>query len=354
MKEEMNNKNRLKIIFRPFLPETNSSSSHSLVITQGTPYILPGNPLWDVPTDPLTGKLKIAGYASFGRGAGVYNSVYSKIQYTAAALCYWSRTERASHEGLLRLERIIKDITGIPGVTWEWIPDYYKRLFTAYQDPREFMKYGEEEEFGWPDVDHEGTDRFPEVLESDQTIADFIFSPTSVLYTGDDGGSPSVQFFGRTEPKAILHVEIPEPIGRIYLLLYKWPCNVLSEIGDVLGRGPLDSVVFEKGSTPWEYIVRGKDARDRDRILLDNPSGSGPKVEQDQGRFYFAGTNYFNLFRDFPLDEKLYWFSPALPGYVDGIRNANYSLPDAMKDHPDLWLGIPWSVTILELGGIKV
>ena len=165
MKEEMNNKNRLKIIFRPFLPETNSSSSHSLVITQGTPYILPGNPLWDVPTDPLTGKLKIAGYASFGRGAGVYNSVYSKIQYTAAALCYWSRTERASHEGLLRLERIIKDITGIPGVTWEWIPDYYKRLFTAYQDPREFMKYGEEEEFGWPDVDHEGTDRFPEVLE---------------------------------------------------------------------------------------------------------------------------------------------------------------------------------------------
>ena len=77
-------------------------------------------------------------------------------------------------------------------------------------------------------------------------------------------------------------------------------------------------------------------------------------MEQDQGRFYFAGVNYFNIFTEYPKEEKLYWFSPALPGYIDGIRNANYSLSDAMRDHPDLWLGIPWTVTILELGEITV
>ena len=244
-------------------------------------------------------------------------------------------------------------MTGVPGVTWEWIPDYYKRLFTAYQDPREFSKYGEEEEFGWPNVDHEGTDRFPEVLESDQTIADFIFSPTSVLYTGDDGGSPSVHFFGRTTPKAILHVEIPDPIGRIDIPLYKWPCNVINEIGDLLGRGPLEAIVFER--TPTGHVPRIKDARDNKRIMIDNPEKpNGPKIEEDQGRLYFAGTNLPGLFPEFAGEEKLYWFSPRLLGYVENLRQPPHTIKEAMSEHPDLWLALPWTVSILELGGLTV
>lgn len=336
---------KIKITIRRNLPETNSSSSHSLVIDSGRPYdpVLPGNPLWDIPIDQ-DGYLHIDGLVSFGREYARYNSVLAKVQYVCGALCGRVSTERESHPHLKRLERILTDMTGTKGVVFDWVKAYYSDLFRSKQDLEEskgedprrvaFSYYDP----SWPDIDHQGYEVFDELLESDDTIRDFIFNPKSTLFTGSDECSPGdPSFYGPSPVVAYLQIYIPEPIGRIDIPLYRWPCKLGS--ADLDGwASPVKMVVFDSQGHP-----RTKDERDN----------YGPPAEAYASPYfyYFDDFGYIRL-RD---GKKILYCRPKFYQVVEEIaKELGKKWPDedtydeAFKRHPELIIEVPYTIRVLE------
>ena len=246
---------KLKIKIRKNLPETNSSSSHSLVIEtrHSAEQILPGHPLWDIPIDE-SGYMHIDGLANFGRGYAAYNGILAKVQYLCGIYCCRCRTERETHPYLSSLTELLCKKTGLKGVIYDWIKDFYAGLFQSAKDlekdPPEdgdLLKFASYygAEAGWPEIDHQGSEIFPDILDN---IEDFLFNPETKLWTGsDECDAPYPEFYGKVKPYAYLRVYIPDPIGRLDLPIYEWPCRQNS--GARLGEwaSPVKFIVFEDG-----------------------------------------------------------------------------------------------------------
>lgn len=171
----------LKIVIRKNLPETNSSSSHSIVInTREVNNITPDSLLWDLEMDE-EGIIHISSDCSFGREYEKFNSVLKKIQYA----CGLIRGE--DYEKLSLLQEILVEFTGCKGVKFDWLGAYYKELQeTSIERLNEFdfdiYEY-------WPEVDHQSLDLGYDVWENKEVLKNFIFNSNSWLYLGDDGGS---------------------------------------------------------------------------------------------------------------------------------------------------------------------
>ena len=131
--------------------ETNSSSTHSVVIAKGGKYDLTQLPALDE-----NGNLEITS-GEFGWEIETHTSVYEKITYAATfAKNYGSQIEM--------LTRVLKEYTGAKEVKYIKQDDYY--------------------DFGY--IDHQSVDEAASIFDSKESLVNFLFNPASYFETDND------------------------------------------------------------------------------------------------------------------------------------------------------------------------
>lgn len=211
------NSNIIKRVTRK-LPETNSSSSHSLIIDMESVELLdPSIDLFDYDKE---GNILLKDDIEFGRSNGKYNDLYTKLVYASAAICRRVDGIEDICKRLAELEKVVVDFTGVKGIRFLWIEENFNRI---ERDKRigEEIKYrstfNELYECS-PEIDHDSIDRTDEVLESEETLKNFLFNRNSYIITGGDDSEDNdyldVHCRRRDVPKTMyLRVHLEEPIG---------------------------------------------------------------------------------------------------------------------------------------------
>lgn len=175
------------------LPETNSSSSHSIVISElkrdDSEYL---ENLSEYIKDDVLFIPDCSGY-DFGNGSfSASNDIMKKISF---AISLYSSTNYGFNNlpAVLKfldyLRSIIKSFTGVKNVIFESI-DKYNEMFEEHQISEYFDEYNEYDydyrcvSFGI--VDHQSCDLSEELFQNRNTLKDFIFSKDSWLFLGSD------------------------------------------------------------------------------------------------------------------------------------------------------------------------
>lgn len=202
----------IKKIIRRDLPETNSSSSHSVVISMDPSGIL-GRDEWDLNIDE-NGILHIPIFNSFGREFFCTNSVLGKLKYLSCAYIRAYYKDRAYFgKQVHKFTSVIKGILGIKGVVFEEAAEFYRDLKDGTIDEKETEYY----EF--PSIDHQSQDIIPEMIESEETIKNFLLNRSSWLYGGSDEVREDPKVYAATEilcpPIACISSELGGDIGRV-------------------------------------------------------------------------------------------------------------------------------------------
>lgn len=223
----MLDKRKIKKVIRVGLPETNSSSSHSVSINLSNDLIMPGDPRFNlkirkgilyVPEYKSTGSAD-----SFGWETEKYNDPKTKLQYVCGILC----TDYESRSGLIKIakfKRLLRSILGVKDIKFEWDTKFSKDL-KKYRDKHKNGYDEEDDSYPYrncPEINHNSHDIFEEIIESPETIKKFIFNPKSWLYLGNDNSDYPKFFyeeswveFEEDKPEYYGYIEFPDPIGRL-------------------------------------------------------------------------------------------------------------------------------------------
>ena len=225
---KINMSDKIYEVRRENLPETNSSSSHSVVIDSLSPRdSLPGSPYWDLPIDE-EGFIHIPP-RSFGRESEKFNSVLCKVQYVAGLMI--SSDFSVYCRRLRSLAVVLIEISGAKDVIFDWFPNTYNDLQRSNGDP-----YYEDPGMWWSlgcDIDHQSMDLDEEVLESPETLKNFLLKSSSWLFLEDDSFSdeyisPSKLESGvykQHDPEAYIVVDVGGDIGRIDIPVDSFPLD---------------------------------------------------------------------------------------------------------------------------------
>jgi len=176
----------IKEVARLGLPETNSSSSHSVVISMDSKTLVPKEE-WELDIDENL-ILRVPRFNSFGRHYFKSNRIITKIQYLS---CYFlSGTylnlptfRKKAH----KFTQVIKDILGVKGVIFETIREWIDITSERFW------------QMEFPEVDHESLDIFSEILESEETIKNFLLNKNTWIYGGADGYREAKFYYLDTE-----------------------------------------------------------------------------------------------------------------------------------------------------------
>lgn len=183
------------------LPETNSSSSHSLVIGYGNHLKSKEDVLRELESHiDDSGILKISS-AEFGWDSGKFNTTYEKLQYLMAISCSYygcgtddekNFSDKVKVQKLLGIvERIVKRYTGLREVKFDT-----------------FLS----------GVDHQSVYLYREIMESNTSIRQFLFSDQSWVFLGNDNSGPELgehEMSNEEYQYGLLTVHIPGSIGNI-------------------------------------------------------------------------------------------------------------------------------------------
>ena len=216
---------RIKFVIRRNLPETNSSSSHSVVIESGN--YIPSEHNFTV----IDGYIVIPSTQMFERGGyGKFNDPLTKTQYACGQIYGYNKTEYFKR--LKIIEEIIKEVTGCKGVIFEWVISYFKTLLNTEKETLDDFDEGYFYEDEGPNIDHQSLDLEKEVLENKEVTKSFIFNPKSWLFLCDDEHSVEIDFYNTTEyhdfdPDAHLMIEFDEPLGTIEIPIKEFPEDLM-------------------------------------------------------------------------------------------------------------------------------
>lgn len=171
---------KIKKIVRDGILETNSSSSHSVCISRNGSLSRPGDRVWDL--DIRDGVLYIPEpLICFGRNDFKSNRCLLKIQYA-----YGLALQTAPREQY-RITEVLKKVTGVREVSIAWVENYKKKMKETFNNFPEIY-------VNTPEIDHQSLDLSDDILESEETIKNFIFNPNSWLYGGSDESEPEPGF----------------------------------------------------------------------------------------------------------------------------------------------------------------
>lgn len=205
--------NEIKQVFRFELPETNSSSSHSVVINR---YSISNITTEDVPVDEK-GNLVLPKGASFSSDRRFFNDIKNKLLYTCG-LIYSRYSIKESEEKLKELAETIKNFTGINDVIFEWI---------GSEEEKEDAGYGE---YSHPYIDHESLDLADLVLSPKENMLNFIFNKKSWLIIEHDSDCMNLRDYDKTieqvqfeEDKAYCTLKFGGEIGDVNFELNSYP-----------------------------------------------------------------------------------------------------------------------------------
>lgn len=250
----MKNRN-IKIVMRaPGLVETNSSSSHSVSICMDEKTNLKiGDPGFDL--DIRDGILYIPTRdEEFGWDYEKSNSCQTKLQYVCAFF-FNSYEPLYLQKRQKKLENILKRILGVKGVVFQWVEDYisdYKLMSKAY-------KTVPADDIGLcsPCINHNSySDMREQILESEDTIKNFILNPKSWWYGGNDNSDPPDGFYEESivedvdQPEAIITIDFGGDLGEIDFPSPSFPAspdggsNFYEDLKNIDGNRFLDDITW--------------------------------------------------------------------------------------------------------------
>lgn len=160
--------------------ETNSSSSHSFVLSEGP---LTNPDINDLVPDE-NGVVHLMG-GTFGWEWRSYNDSFTKANYCAVYALTKNRDDWYD-----RLVDVIMEYTGATEVNAD-------KISTSWSDP--YYSY----------IDHESMDILDEVFNDKDDLAKFIFDPESILYTGNDNEQAPPNFYDKPGTKYLSKLVIP-------------------------------------------------------------------------------------------------------------------------------------------------
>lgn len=302
--------NRIKKVIRIGLPETNSSSSHSVSINMGNDFICPGDPRFNliIKDDTLFIPERTEG---FGWEVEKYNDPGTKLQYVCGIYCSDINTHRGCTR-ITKLKRLLCELLGVSNVVFEWDVNYFQRLNKLKLDePGESEDWYREECYrNYPEINHNSTDIFDEIIESRETIKHFIFNPNSWLYLGNDNSSYPAHFFD----DSWIEPEDDEPEFRGYI-----------EMGGNIGRLDFDVPYIKHSECNGSFLSRCEELED---ILFE--------LYYDVGSGNYIARSPLTLNKNWPSIENNY-LSYSYSQILD-CGNGNFSIILTNKNFQDVYL----------------
>lgn len=222
--------NRLKVVTRaPGLVETNSSSSHTVSICMDDSTNLKiGDPAFDL--DIRDGVLYIPTRdEEFGWQYEKSNSCQTKLQYVCAF--YFNSYEPLYlQKRQKKLENILKRILGVKAVVFQWVEQYISE-YDALKKANPNRRISPDEiGLGSPCINHNSySDMKEQILESEDTIKNFILNPKSWWYGGNDNSDAPEGFYEESiienpdQPEAVVTVDFGGELGEIDFIAYSFP-----------------------------------------------------------------------------------------------------------------------------------
>lgn len=331
---------RIKIKVREKLPETNSSSSHSVVICSKGNYLTKNDPEWDLDMDQ-DGVIRIPGNVNFGWEYEKYNDPLTKIQYVCGIFC----RENNYSKKLKGLSEIIKKFTGASKIIYQWEEDFANEV-AAGADPEDVYKQV-------PEIDHNSSDIFADIVEDSKTIKDFIFNPKSWLFLGNDNSSAPDGFYNipdenreKSEPEAIFSIDLGTGIGRIDFEIPIFPCDIYQAFIESGGFEVLQTVGIKKTasgeleSMDYEGMRGIPDTHALDDIYVFNNIFTKSYIGSGKMGIIFLSTGKFSI-----TNEEVVRKSPSSPEYIAMVE-------DIVNNHPDKAIVIPIKITTKEFGDL--
>lgn len=333
----MRNKNNnftIKRVIRANLPETNSSSSHSVVICRDPRFLIKREDLNKYLELRDDGVLYIKKRGEdFGWEWEKYNSPMQKIWYVCGIL-FGNYIE--NHKLRKIFKDLLKSYTGATDVIFEWEEERKKEDPNCLNDDYYFENA--------PQIDHNSSDIFPEIVESRESLRNFIFNSKSWLYLGNDNSDADDSFYDDQDEEkspAIASLEFGGKIGRVDVELKKFPnINIIDEI---IKDDVIQNLVYNTTKHEWE-IERPSS---RFTTLFDKNS--------DKSKLYISNDNLDKILKP----KHIYWISTKL---MEMLGKAGYSIwkdnidkekiINILKSNPDHWKAIPIKIITEEFGEI--
>lgn len=259
------NLNNIRTSIRKNFPETNSSSSHSVSISLSGKYYKPEE--WNIEIQD-DGTIFIPNSIDdFGWEFRKYNDVLTKIQYVSSIFYVKENPKK-----LKILKDVIKSFTGAKRVIFEFEKDFEEEC-RDYLKKNEKLNLKDIINFG-SEIDHGSNSIFPQILESKNTIKDFIFNPSSWLFLGNDNSNTPDKFFltpesHEKESDAIVSINFGGIIGRVDFELNQFPPkkNLIKTLYEIDQFGILDSIFIDRNT--GEIIDIRKITNPRQFMTLD-------------------------------------------------------------------------------------
>jgi hypothetical protein len=263
----------------------------------------------------------------------------TKLQYVCGII--WKY--KSNRKKVKLLKEIVLGYTGAKDIVFDWEEN------RSSDDIVE-----EDEDYYWdsgaPEIDHNSSDIFPEIMESARSIKNFIFNSRSWLYLGNDNSDAPEGFYEEEtdDPEIIVSVDYGGDIGRVD---FEYNKSVGCDIENYLKNESLISDIV--------YNIKTK------------------KFEKNLGMEKWRGFHSDNqlTFRPISLsDRKLYWISESLEKEIinktiikgDGKKqkstllyslstNENEIFKELIKDTQTWgshWISLPYTVMTKEFGKV--
>ena len=194
---------KLKMVKRVGIEETNSSSTHSVVICMDSKTNIDYWKNLDIDENNIL-HIHAAG-REFGWEYFKTNSINDKLNYLVALYCNDSLSELWEHKNIEACKRILKSIFGVADIKFDFIDEYFKNGKDFYNPPS---------------IDHQSRELIYEICESKETIKNFLLSENSWLYGGNDNSDSPADFYEEVldvseEYNAIATIDFGGTIGKL-------------------------------------------------------------------------------------------------------------------------------------------
>lgn len=236
---------KIKKVERFNLPETNSSSSHSVVINRAS---IEYSSDIDLDED---GDIVLESGRGFGWEWKAMNSVKDKLLYVCGIYYFinsnWEEKSYARkyidvHKKLSALSRLVCKFTGANGIKFTWIDS-------------------SNDDDGHPEIDHESSGIFDSIVGSKDSLKNFLFNKKSWLFTGNDNSDEREGFYdpafdNSNRVSAEVTLDYGGTIGSVQFNVPEYPADLLEGFyseysylsGSQFSCEIASSIVFENGT----------------------------------------------------------------------------------------------------------